>query len=751
MKKISAFLLAILLMTSTASADIIYEQKSTRNLLEGVILESTDTYTEDGWQRVDVVKVDLTSKNLEVKVLSPKSGVSERQTVKQLAEEYNTVAAINGDFFNMITGETNMLGMVVSDGELISTPSKDNFASFGLDYNNSPVFDYFTFKGTLYAENTSLIDYSCYDLYQINKVPVTTGGITMITDVWGKDVDIPIGNYAMITEPAGKNIYKMTGFSWGGEPITIPENGAVFTANYQINSFLNANFAMGDIIKVETELSPDITEIKESIGGNTLLVKDGKVCAFTSNITGKNQRTALGISGNTLYFVTVDGRTTDCPGFTQETLAEFMIQLGCNTAINLDGGGSTTMVTEDLLSGKQKVENGVSSLRRVSNGLGVISLLTPLSTAQGGEMKLSSDVIVLGDSVSVSYGFYDKNYTRMSIKDAVITTSDASAVVSGNNITFGSSGEHAVYVTYQNIRLESKIKVLDDIFAISISPESANATESDVTFTVTAYDKSGYSAAIPKRLVNFSYSDSLEFTENKVKKTNSTGTVTANFNNLTANAVVNGKNYIKDDNISLTDSFDKEIDNAEILTFVGEIKKPSKLIDGLQVKRFIDGIKNTDNLYCILSPYDKRNYLKDSISIENFTQKTIEGSKIITFSSKNSIRLTSPDNWSNIIDVCNNTTEKNIVFVTDTPFYNISASEKIVWNHYMDLLKEKNKNIFVISPNEKSEVRTENGVRYLYVGGVGDCSIDSFYYDINHSSPLQLFIKGNDISYTYKK
>lgn len=750
MKKLFAFLLAILLTSSTVSAEIIYEEKRTKPLTDGVILESTDTYTENGWQKVDVVKIDLNNKNLDIKVLSPKGGISERQTVKQLAEEYKTKAAINGDFFNMITGETNMLGMVVSDGELVSTPSKDNFASFGLTDDNLPVFDYFTFKGTVYAENTSLIDFASCELYQINKVPVTTGGITMLTDAWGKDVDIPIGNYAMTAEFISDNLYKMTAFSWGGEPVLIPENGAVFTANYSINAFLNTYIALGDTIRVETEMSPDISKLKESIGGNTLLVKDGKVCNFTSNITGKNQRTAIGTAGDILYFVTVDGRKTDCPGFTQETLAEFMIELGCDTAINLDGGGSTTMVTEDLITGKQKVENDVSSLRRVSNAIGVISMLSPLSVAEGGQLELSKNTIVSGDSISVSYGFYDKNYNRIPVAAATILTSDKTATISGNTLTFNAPGEHSVYVTYQNIKLEATIRVLGDVFAIGIYPESANATEKDVAFTVTAYDKNGYSADIPKNLIDFSCSDTLEMKDNSVKKTPFSGTVTASFKGLTANSVVNGEKYLRNDNITSADVFSTSFNDAKTITVSGEIKTPKNLISVLQNKEYMSKLKDIDNLYCTSVPYDKWGYLKNFVTASTFSQKTVENSKIVTFSSKDSIRLSSPDNWKNIIDVSNNTTEKNIIFITDAPFYNINSGEMTVWNHYMDVLKEKGKNIFVISPGEKSEVRTENGIRYLYVGSVGNCSIESFDYDIEQASPLKLYFKGNEIGYEFK-
>lgn len=754
MKKTMAFLLTLLLMTTQICAEKIYENKTTEYLTKGVVLESTDTYTNSGWQRVDVVKIDLRDENLEVKVLSPKDGVSGLQTVKQMAENYGTKAAVNGDFFNMGSGETNMLGMVVSSGELISTPSVDNFASFGLTHDNSPIFGYFSFKGTLFAENTSLVELSSCDLYQINKVPITTGGITMLTSDWGKKADIPVGNYAMVTEKISDGKYKMTACSWGGEPVAIPENGAVFTTNYSINGFLSANFAIGDVIRVETEMTPDIEKIKESIGGNTLIVKDGAVCDFTSNIAGKNPRTALGVSasGDTLYLVTVDGRKSDCPGFTQEALAELMIEIGCDAAINLDGGGSTTMVTEDILTGAQMVQNNVTSLRRVSNAIGVISNLSPLSTAHGGKVQLSKKTIVCNDSVNVSYGFYDKNYNRISANKVTIKTTDKNAEITENKITFKTPGEHSVFVTYQKVTLKASVRVLGDIFAIDISPEVADATEKDCTFTVTAYDRNGYNAQVPASLVEFSASEGLALSGNKVSKTTSSGTVTAQFDGLTANAVVNGEKHLRQGDIKEEDIFNKHLSDAKALTFVGEIKTPENFIGVLQSKKYLDTLTSTDDLYCISSVYDKWGMLKDYKTANAFSERTVENSKIVTFSSNTSasIRLSDSENWANIINVCNTAQEKNIVFVTNSAMHDLNANEKIVWNHYMNILTERGKNVFVVTPGEKSEVKTENGVRYLYVGEIGSCSIESFNYGLDQSRPLTLYFSGDEISYWYK-
>lgn len=57
-----------------------------------------------------------------------------------------------------------------------------------------------------------------------------------------------------------------------------------------------------------------------------------------------NPRTAIGIIDDCHYvFVVSDGRTDESAGLSLYQLAEVMKDLGCKTAYNLDGGGSSTM------------------------------------------------------------------------------------------------------------------------------------------------------------------------------------------------------------------------------------------------------------------------------------------------------------------------------------------------------------------------------------------------------------------------
>ena len=78
------------------------------------------------------------------------------------------------------------------------------------------------------------------------------------------------------------------------------------------------------------------------------LVLNSKVSVSTNEEVGKamssNPRTAIGIIDKNHYvFVVSDGRTSESDGLSLYELATFMKDLGCTTAYNLDGGGSSTM------------------------------------------------------------------------------------------------------------------------------------------------------------------------------------------------------------------------------------------------------------------------------------------------------------------------------------------------------------------------------------------------------------------------
>lgn len=94
---------------------------------------------------------------------------------------------------------------------------------------------------------------------------------------------------------------------------------------------------------------PALLEDGEVIAG----IEDVEVDTNVGNhsIQGDQPRTAIGVLGtNHLVFVVVDGRSPGySAGVTMTELALIMQDLGCTTAYNLDGGGSSTMVSDGEL------------------------------------------------------------------------------------------------------------------------------------------------------------------------------------------------------------------------------------------------------------------------------------------------------------------------------------------------------------------------------------------------------------------
>ena len=103
-----------------------------------------------------------------------------------------------------------------------------------------------------------------------------------------------------------------------------------------------------------------------------LLVRDGAVAAnadegfsvgagqFDSDITvGRHPRAALGLDGTRLIAVACDGRTDDESGLTLDELARALVELGAHTALNLDGGGSTSLVCSGRLRNVPREADGV--------------------------------------------------------------------------------------------------------------------------------------------------------------------------------------------------------------------------------------------------------------------------------------------------------------------------------------------------------------------------------------------------------
>lgn len=124
-------------------------------------------------------------------------------------------------------------------------------------------------------------------------------------------------------------------------------------------------------IKMLGEPGPDDWEV---VSGNTLLVRDGAVVPHENKL--RHPRTVVGLDAKAekLILLVVDGRKPGIAiGMNYDELAAEMIRLGCNDALNLDGGGSSVIAVRDAASGDFKILNQPTDGREraVANVLGI--------------------------------------------------------------------------------------------------------------------------------------------------------------------------------------------------------------------------------------------------------------------------------------------------------------------------------------------------------------------------------------------
>ncbi len=105
-----------------------------------------------------------------------------------------------------------------------------------------------------------------------------------------------------------------------------------------------------------------------AITGNAFLMRDGVVEALDDREL--HPRTAIGIDRDTgtILLLVVDGRQASSRGYTMFELADAMARLGADEALNLDGGGSSTLLARRTGLGVGIVNSPSDGVaRRVAN------------------------------------------------------------------------------------------------------------------------------------------------------------------------------------------------------------------------------------------------------------------------------------------------------------------------------------------------------------------------------------------------
>jgi exopolysaccharide biosynthesis protein len=189
---------------------------------------------------------------------------------------------------------------------------------------------------------------------------ITRETVAVLANRYGASAAINGGFWKINGRPAG--ILKINSL-WHGTPVK-PRGAIGWSQNGQkvlIDRVLTNYNLENCPDEAEIEIIPTHTaaaewkELEHIVGGTPVLVRNGNIIedfspeqTLESFLVNRHPRTAIGIKGNGEWvFAIVDGRFFGfIGGMTMKELAELMLDLGCVEALNLDGGGSSTMVID---------------------------------------------------------------------------------------------------------------------------------------------------------------------------------------------------------------------------------------------------------------------------------------------------------------------------------------------------------------------------------------------------------------------
>lgn len=314
------------------AVQIIPPWMATTRLPSSVAYEKLRVPTGAGATAVHVLRVNPQDPNLEIRPVLASDMVAGKETTSIIATRHDAVAGINGGYF---AGPGLPLGMVVINGELISAPLPRR-SVFAISHDGTPVIQSFDFHGRIVTSDNDALWISA-----VNRPP-QGAGVAVYTAAYG-----PLTPTFQLAAVVRNGVVE----SLTSGRILIPEDGYVLAVNEADAGLLLQNLHAGERVWMKLGLTPDL-EVISALGGGPRLVKDGREFIpfdwewFSHRLHQiRAPRTAVGITGGgKLLFVTVDGRSRQNTGMTLRELAQLMISLGAREAMNLDGGGSATMV-----------------------------------------------------------------------------------------------------------------------------------------------------------------------------------------------------------------------------------------------------------------------------------------------------------------------------------------------------------------------------------------------------------------------
>lgn len=298
--------------------------------------------------------------------------LSGHEKTSRMAKRHGAVAAINGDF-GVPSGRPAHTFAEDAELDQVSFASAWNFA---ITRDETKTF---------FDRPHETVTADEGDLWRIERWNFGEPGATDIAAYTpsGRGLEDPPGNTcsAELSRLAGprwapamtgvETPYKVDAVGCTVEPMTV-NGGVVLSAQPGSDgAILLSSLVIGEEVDITWSLGWD--GVVDTVGGTPLLVQDAKVVAenCSAAICRRNPRTAIGVtSKGRILLVVIDGRREDSRGVTLVELAQVMRGLHATFALNLDGGGSSTMVVKGKVMNKPSDghERKVSSSVLVLNG-----------------------------------------------------------------------------------------------------------------------------------------------------------------------------------------------------------------------------------------------------------------------------------------------------------------------------------------------------------------------------------------------
>lgn len=489
-------------------------------------------------QSIHTVEVDVTRPEVTVDAIIP-NPLNTRARLTNLLkanshEGNRVVAGINAAFFHTRTGapayllsskgKVNTYG-VISTGntEYMSVPT-----AFAMDKNGKGLIGKFGYEAQATIggvpikisninkarETGEAILYT--PSYSYNSTRASEYGIEFVITNLSSPIE---EGYQLGKEVKGK-VAAVT--PYGSRDSKIPANGVVISIQGGAQAEAFKNVKVGDNVSLTIDFEGPWKDAAFMLASGPLLVKDGKVDMTinpnSSRAKSVHPRTAVAVNkdGSKVFLVTVDGRRAGSSGMNLTEFSEYLISIGAHAALNLDGGGSTTMAVRKRGDMYPSLTNHPSdnSERAISAAIGAVSLTkTSAATSMEAELTGTSSLLVGGStSIKVKSGL-DTYFNPVPVNSSAINYSvqgDIGTISSTGVFTATKPGKGSITAQFGNVKKSYPIEVLAQPASLRlVGGDSGIGANDQVQFSVKAYDAAGKELMFSEDIVQWSVSPEL--------------------------------------------------------------------------------------------------------------------------------------------------------------------------------------------------------------------------------------------------